>query len=748
MKNRIYFLIGLIFVCFLMQLTTLGDSLIGFWPLDEGNGNIAHDHSPLGSNGKICGAEFASGDGTWALEFTRKGNFVSIPTREELQVKDNFTFSAWIYPNAVSEGDLIDTLSRYAGYSFALNKGKLVLNARTEEVIASTAVRPGCGQFDFLTETSVVKEKQWQNVVCVYSAEKDEVSFYVDGKKVKTNPKVGSSYCHSGVLPPAKTNTRGKVTYAPYLPMTHILIGAWSAGPSVYGQYYGLIRDVKIFNVALSESDVQKEYNDNLSVFSKLKIMQTKDRKLLGLSCNLQGNSIDADTGKELECTVLVNVDNKYYCSTENIYWNRESPTGTEKETGFISSGKFNLNLPPGKVHVEVTRGLEYYMWQADFELKEGEKKSLDIKLKRLVDMPALGWWCGMHHEHSYGHGNCENYDKFVSPNGWKYYTDAKKADGFNYISHPSPHDGGDFKSTWTDRFICWPTTEDQICSIYTGVPKGGRDIAGSVENMVKTGGHGLVQSYGEDLLMPGQVAISMALDKIDAWIVNEADWFKYLNSGFKCCVGLGSDYYFTYGFVRNMGREYSRMPTLTWENMVNAYKNHATFTSSGALVVFKINDKEIGENVILSGTGEEELNFSISAWSPNGLKKVELIKNGEVAQTFSYDKKPEKIQENFKLKVNDTCWFLVKIRGGAGATTSPIYVQFGKNPMKPNKKDIEYFIASIDEYRKYIDKNPSTQNSKKVQIDADEAQKIYENLSAHPRTWLDDKPIYEKDSK
>ena len=96
------------------------------------------------------------------------------------------------------------------------------------------------------------------------------------------------------------------------------------------------------------------------------------------------------------------------------------------------------------------------------------------------------------------------------------------------------------------------------------------------------------------------------------------------------------------------------------------------------------------------------------------------MIKNGETEKTFSYEDKPTHIKEEFSLKADDTGWFALRLYGkksfGRKATelytepgirlpysfahTSPIYIQFGKNPMQPKKEDVEYFLNWISLYR------------------------------------------------
>ena len=53
------------------------DGLVGYWPMDEGSGTIAHDISGSGNNGTINGASWVAGNppaggGSGALQFDGK----------------------------------------------------------------------------------------------------------------------------------------------------------------------------------------------------------------------------------------------------------------------------------------------------------------------------------------------------------------------------------------------------------------------------------------------------------------------------------------------------------------------------------------------------------------------------------------------------------------------------------------------------------------------------------------------------
>lgn len=729
-------------VCWLLvQLAVYSPAiagLSGYWPLDEGSGSLAGDLSFYRTNGTVYGAAWVKGEGCYALEFSEQGDLVSLPARDIMQFEDSLTISAWVYPYDRLEGTILDCKTRYSGYMAGFEDGKLILRLRSGIIPLEGRGAMCAGDYRFSTDVAILQERKWSHVVYVYNVARDEVSFYCNGAKVTGPVSVQATY---GAPREIKRQTRGAVSYEPYLPVSHIVIGCSANWPGLYGQYKGLMSSLRVYDQGLSAAEIKAQYAAQAPGFSGLKIAGTEERKAAAYTAELLGAVCDADTGIPLEATVSLRIGNDYFVSDENISWGK---SGSEKPSGFITTGRFTVRVPPGRIHLEITRGPEYLPLVQDLEIRGNEHKRITLSLKRLVDMPAHGWWGGAHHEHSWGHGKQSPYEKLISADGWKYYAAAKKADGFNYVSQPRPYTGGDYQAVQTDRFICHPTLEDQICAIGTDKASGGRDTVACLEYLVKAGGHGLIQGYGGDDLQPGQVAVAMALDKIDSWQANEEDWFRYLNLGFKSCIGYGSDYYFTYGFTRNMAREYSRMPRLTWADMVEAYKQHATFLTTGPLVIFKINGREIGDNVILSGANQI-LSISLSAWNCNGLKKAELIRNGQVAKTLVWSDNPRQVKENFQLRADRTGWCMVRVYGAEGgyAITSPIYLQVGQQPLpQPGAGDIGHFLGYIAAYRKYLEKDSPGHNRQKELADAVSAESVYKSLLSSPRSWLDDKSV------
>src|ERR1041384_5726336 len=76
------------------------------------------------------------------------------------------------------------------------------------------------------------------------------------------------------------------------------------------------------------------------------------------------------------------------------------------ERTYFHAAGRATLTLPAGEYAVEATRGLEYARVVRKVTVAAAATGVVPIRLARLVDLPARGWWSGDLHVHmNYGGG-------------------------------------------------------------------------------------------------------------------------------------------------------------------------------------------------------------------------------------------------------------------------------------------------------------------------------------------------------
>jgi len=226
------------------------DSIVGSWLFEEGKGDTVKDSSGNGNDGEIKGDVVWVDEGRFgkALEFPGvDDNFVEVPHNESLDLV-TFSFTAWIKIESTGtyQSIIIKTadgsVENYSGY---IMEGSGVFWTRFTS--------GGGGQWGFqkwgvITAT----DGEWHHVAGTY--DKKKVTTYIDGT-IEAEP----AFSNDPDFSPGPLNI-GDCPGYPYAVM-------------------GIIDDVGLFNVALSEDDI-KSLMDNglgmvLSVSDKGKLATT-----------------------------------------------------------------------------------------------------------------------------------------------------------------------------------------------------------------------------------------------------------------------------------------------------------------------------------------------------------------------------------------------------------------------------------------------------------------------------------------
>ena len=206
--------------------------LKGYWKFDEGSGTAAADSSGSGNNGTLTnGPTWTTGKINGALSFDGVDDYVSVANNSSLNFgAADFTITAWIKTTNASLGQSIVShfnSSDYAGFDFAFSTGD------TNCVAGKICFWDGT---NWTSVTSGIASSQYTHVAAVRSG--TSMTFYVNGAGTGTTT-VSASI-------PASTNTFN--------------IGQ-SGQPASPRTFSGTIDDVRVYNRALSASDVLTLYN-------------------------------------------------------------------------------------------------------------------------------------------------------------------------------------------------------------------------------------------------------------------------------------------------------------------------------------------------------------------------------------------------------------------------------------------------------------------------------------------------------
>jgi len=224
--------------------------LVGHWKLDDATGDTATDSSGNSNDGILMpNSPVWTSDGVinGALYFDGIDDYVEIPDDPSLDITDEITLMAWVYPenwdnddwttddgtaeNAIitkaEDGDVgvwnLHYKTNAKGFRFELNGGD-----NNEDY--------GINIYEEMPSTEL---NNWYHVAGTYDG--SQVKLYINGEMVSSEP-----YTH--LIDTNEAPLRfGKQFY-------------WS---TIYSMWNGKIDDVKIYSRALSDTEIENEYTQN-----------------------------------------------------------------------------------------------------------------------------------------------------------------------------------------------------------------------------------------------------------------------------------------------------------------------------------------------------------------------------------------------------------------------------------------------------------------------------------------------------
>jgi hypothetical protein len=208
--------------------------LVGYWPLNEGTGTTAYDMSGNGNNGSwngstTNGSYYTAGKvGPWAGTFDGSTDAITIGTVSVLN-PGTITVAAWIYPKSSSLGTVVARNGPYY-----LGFGNQFTSVTQKVGVGACA---GSCTWNAITGNTTISLNAWSLIALTYDGTTTRA--YLNGVQDA-----------SLVLSPNGPLTSGG---------SNLRIGWCDPGMNQY--FDGLVDDVRIYNRALSASEVQALYD-------------------------------------------------------------------------------------------------------------------------------------------------------------------------------------------------------------------------------------------------------------------------------------------------------------------------------------------------------------------------------------------------------------------------------------------------------------------------------------------------------
>jgi hypothetical protein len=217
------------------------NTLVVAYSFNEGSGNSTGDASGKGNNGQISGATWSGGKFGQSLVFDGVNDWVTVADADSLDLTSGMTLEAWISPTRNSGYQTV-MMKEYSYFnSEGANDFAYALFLNLDRIMGGLRVS---GEGDDIYGVNISTNGTWTHVAFTHDGTLQKI--YVNGQeKVSTNQAPG--YINVSNYP--------------------LRIG----GNDVWGEYFqGLIDEVRVYNYALSQNQIQADMNTPIVNYSDI----------------------------------------------------------------------------------------------------------------------------------------------------------------------------------------------------------------------------------------------------------------------------------------------------------------------------------------------------------------------------------------------------------------------------------------------------------------------------------------------
>ena len=359
-------------------------------------------------------------------------------------------------------------------------------------------------------------------------------------------------------------------------------------------------------------------------------------------------------------------------------------------------SGETQLDLPLGKVYVEVSKGFEARPVRQVFEVTP-ETDEIVVEVEKVLPWRERGWVTADTHVH------------FLSPMSALL---EGAGEGVNVVNLLASQWGelmtnvGDFdgKTTWGAKeaggdgeYLVRVGTENRqhvlghisllgyggqiIAPMTTGGPD--ESALGDPIEILLTEWARQCHKQGGLVVLPhfpnprAEHAASIVSGDIDGLEMTSwgnlyggidpyslSDWYRYLNCGYLVAAVGGTDKMSANTAVGTV-RTYARIApdqAFTYASWMDAVKRAETFVSYGPLLDMTVDGQPMGSRIEMSASGGTvDVTWTVASVTIP-VSRVELVVNGEIRESVAVD--PHGGSGNWSVAVDGSCWVALLVRG------------------------------------------------------------------------------------
>jgi TolB protein len=414
----------------------------------------------------------------------------------------------------------------------------------------------------------------------------------------------------------------------------------------------------------------------------------------------------------------------------------------------FHTGGSSVVTLPVGTAQVEVSRGPEYRVESRTVQVTKTDQTIL-VRLGRLANLPARGWYSGDLHVHMNYGGAYRNDPAHLAEQARAedlhvvenliVNKEGRIPDVGYFRGSPDPVStrttlvlhGQEFHTSFWGHVGLLGLKDHLLLPGYAAYANTAASSLQPTNAAVLDQAHaqgglgGYVHPFDtypdpSDSTRPltAEFPVDVALGKVDYYealgfvddpMATAKVWYRILNCGFALPAGAGTDAMANFASLRGpvgMNRVFVRSGApLEHRRWLAALKAGRSFVTNGPLLQFTINGQGLGDTVRL-GDGVGEVSARVTLESNVPVDHLEIVGKGTVVRQIPLEGNRKQITTKVSLPVEGSGWFLLRARTDSAvypvldlypyATTSPIYLIHDGQPIR-STGDARYFTAWID---------------------------------------------------
>ncbi|MBK8816451.1 MAG: PKD domain-containing protein [Methylococcaceae bacterium] len=233
-----------------------GQGPVAVYSFEENSGNIIADASGKGNHGVLTEAtRVNTGHYGKGLLFDGINDWITVNDSASLDLNSAYTLEAWVKPVSYGPGNIL--VKEQAG-------GSVYSLYSSEDADFPIGAFNDAAGYRVVSGTSILPVNQWSHLISTYNG--DNQRLYVNGVQVAIRAQTGLIKQSNGVL--------------------HI------GGNSVWGEFFhGYIDDIRIYNRALSLTEITKDYTTPTNLTSPSKIVAGSKTRYTATDSNAQGTA-------------------------------------------------------------------------------------------------------------------------------------------------------------------------------------------------------------------------------------------------------------------------------------------------------------------------------------------------------------------------------------------------------------------------------------------------------------------------